>query len=279
MVSIVMPVYNGRKLIEASILSILHQSYSNWECIIVDDGSIDSTKEYINDLTSLDNRFRIIHHPYNMGRSAARQTALDAAKGKYLAMLDAEDLWHPNKLETQLKYLENDNNIALVSCSMISFGTSTNILMKRGYKTNTIVHFNGDNIPLHASSLLRTKLAQNYKYDINLSLGEDADFLKRYLKNKYYATQEKALYYYSEFDSVSKNKILKTYKQLLSKFIRDRNYTSIIKMIIKYNLFYISSPFFTIESILKRRGEKPGQSEVDYFETSIRPIINSSIKL
>ena len=83
LVTIMMPVFNGLKLIHASIASLLAQTYSNWECIIVDDGSTDGTSEYLDSLQDI--RFRVVHFKENLGRPFARQKALELANGKYLA--------------------------------------------------------------------------------------------------------------------------------------------------------------------------------------------------
>ena len=100
LVSIMMPVFNGLPLIKASIESLLSQTYTNWECIIIDDGSNDGTSEYVDQLNDV--RFKVFHQE-NKGRPIARQRALDNANGKYLGMLDAGDLYHPEKLQRQVK--------------------------------------------------------------------------------------------------------------------------------------------------------------------------------
>ena len=105
LVSIMMPVYNGLPYIKASLESLYRQSYSNWECIVVDDGSTDGTTQFLNSLT--DKRIRVFRFKKNKGRSAARQKALEEACGKYLAMLDADDIYHPEKLKKQVDILEN----------------------------------------------------------------------------------------------------------------------------------------------------------------------------
>ena len=157
LVSIMMPVYNGEALIEASIESLLRQTYTNWECIIIDDGSNDSTPSIIDALT--DKRFVVRHQP-NGGRPIARQHALDLANGEYIAMLDAEDLYHPEKIERQVKILAENPNVMAVTTAMCSFGTKTKDIYVRGVKETITVEYDGSNHPTHAPSLLRASRAK-----------------------------------------------------------------------------------------------------------------------
>lgn len=106
LVSVVIPVYNAEKCIGDTIASIRSQSYSNWEIILVDDGSTDKSLEIMKTLESEN-----IHILKGNGGSAAlaRNMGIEAAKGRYIAFLDADDLWDPEKLTKQLQFMkEND---------------------------------------------------------------------------------------------------------------------------------------------------------------------------
>jgi glycosyltransferase involved in cell wall biosynthesis len=104
LVSIMMPAYNAEKYIEQAIESVLNQTYTNWELIIVNDGSKDGTEKVITRFH--DQRIKAISQ-LNGGESAARNTALKAVKGEYLAFLDADDVFLPNHLELTLGYLSS----------------------------------------------------------------------------------------------------------------------------------------------------------------------------
>lgn len=271
LVSIMMPVYNGLPYIKASLESLYRQSYSNWECIVVNDGSTDGTALFLNSLT--DKRIRIFHFNENKGRSAARQKALDEACGKYLAMLDADDIYHPEKLKKQVDILENSEYV-LVSSAMISFGLNTNIITKRGIGHDCAVQYNGTNTPVHASSMFRTVIAKNNSYATTLNYGEDQDFLRKYLygyKEYFYMTTP--LYYYSEFDSVTKKKILESYINRFKHNISKHNAKQSILLLFKIISFALVSPFVSINQILKRRGYSPNTHEIQDFEELIKPII------
>src|SRR5690606_38292357 len=119
LVSIILPVFNGEKYIKQSINSILAQTYHNFELIIINDGSTDSSQEIINSFN--DNRIISIQQ-VNEGVAAACQKGLFIAKGKYIMRHDADDICLPEKLERQVKFLEAHNDIALVG-TQVAFMT------------------------------------------------------------------------------------------------------------------------------------------------------------
>lgn len=271
LVSITMPVYNGMPLIKASIESIKKQTYDNWECIIIDDGSNDGTSEYLDTLN--DERFVVFHQP-NGGRPVARQKALELAKGKYIAMLDAEDLYHPEKIEKQVRIMEERPEVAIVTTAMCSFGTNTDKLYVRGALQDEEVIFNGRNHPTHAPSLMRAEVAKKCSYNPVLKLGEDQDFLEKYLDigDKYIRLAD-VFYYYSELDSVSKYKIRRNYYLYVIKYFKEKKYRMSIAFLIRYIYSLIVFPFQSIDSILAKRGRQPTDFQRKEFMTYCETIV------
>lgn len=106
LVSIIMPSYNTALYIEETIQSVLNQTYTNWELIIVDDCSNDNTDEVLD--TIKDNRIRYFKNEKNSGAAVSRNKALREAKGQWIAYLDSDDLWMPEKLEKQIKFMEEN---------------------------------------------------------------------------------------------------------------------------------------------------------------------------
>ena len=103
LVSIIMPSYNTARYIKNSIDSVLAQTYKNWELLIVDDCSTDNTDEIIAQFN--DSRIKYVKNEKNSGAAVSRNRALAQAKGKWIAFLDSDDLWAPEKLEKQLKFM------------------------------------------------------------------------------------------------------------------------------------------------------------------------------
>lgn len=108
MVSIITPAYNSEKYIAETILSVQAQSYSNWEMLIVDDGSTDKTAEIVASFQEKDSRIKYFCNTTNRGSAISRNLALQKAKGKWIAFLDSDDLWHPEKLERQIEFMKKN---------------------------------------------------------------------------------------------------------------------------------------------------------------------------
>jgi len=107
LISIVTPSYNAEKLIGRTIESVQVQSYQNWELIVVDDCSKDNTREVVRSYAAQDSRIRLVSLEKNNGAPAApRNIGIREAKGEWVALLDADDIWHPRKLELQLKAMQ-----------------------------------------------------------------------------------------------------------------------------------------------------------------------------
>lgn len=107
LVSIITPTYNSAKYIKETIESVLNQTYSNWEMIIVDDDSKDNTQDVVEQIK--DKRIKYIKLSENSGAAIARNTAMKNASGKYMAFLDSDDIWKKDKLDKQLKFMKENN--------------------------------------------------------------------------------------------------------------------------------------------------------------------------
>ncbi len=108
-VSVITPAFNSEKTIVGTIESVLDQTYQDYEMVIVDDCSTDRTVEIVQTYVTKDDRIRLIQLEQNSGAAVARNTAMREAKGRYIAFLDSDDQWFPEKLEQQLAFMqEND---------------------------------------------------------------------------------------------------------------------------------------------------------------------------
>tara|TARA_R100001369_G_scaffold87750_1_gene123525 strand:- start:1368 stop:2306 length:939 start_codon:yes stop_codon:yes gene_type:complete len=133
LVSIIVPTYNRAHLIDDTLDSILAQTYQNWECIVVDDGSTDHTDALMADYISKDSRFRYYHRPKDRlpGGNAARNYGFEQSKGEYIQWFDSDDLMVPKKLESKVKtILGNDVDF------VISKTKYFNIKKKKPYDYN-----------------------------------------------------------------------------------------------------------------------------------------------
>lgn len=105
-VSIITPAHNSERFLPETIRSVLAQTFSQWEMIIVDDVSTDSTVEIVRSFAKDDRRIRLLQLPAKGGAAGARNAGMHAARGRFLAFLDSDDLWLPQKLEVQVEAME-----------------------------------------------------------------------------------------------------------------------------------------------------------------------------
>lgn len=139
-VSVVMPAYNAEKTISESINSVIKQTYSNWELIVINDGSNDNTLNILNLFAETERRIVIINLTKNGGLPNARNEGCKLAKGKYIAFLDSDDLWSVNKLTIQVEFHYSNPKIRISHTNFDSF--VENGIVKRPFsriidKTNT----------------------------------------------------------------------------------------------------------------------------------------------
>lgn len=107
LVSIITPSYNSARFINECVSSVLGQTYTNWELIIVDDASDDNSRELISNIAARDNRIKFVFLTLNIGVAGARNIALEKSKGRYIAFLDSDDVWKKEKLTMQIHFMQS----------------------------------------------------------------------------------------------------------------------------------------------------------------------------
>lgn len=115
-VSVIMPAYNAERFIEEAIRSVMAQTVTDWELLVLDDGSTDSTADIVTQLVAEDARIRYLPNEHNMGVARTRNRGFDLCNGKYVALIDSDDVWLPEKLEKQLALAE-DTAADIIYCS------------------------------------------------------------------------------------------------------------------------------------------------------------------
>ncbi|RDV14871.1 glycosyltransferase [Pontibacter diazotrophicus] len=199
-----MPVYNAGQFIAESISSVLSQTCNNWELLVVDDGSTDHTASIVSDFVKVDSRIRYIYQE-NGKQGKARNNGIRNSKGAFLAFLDADDLWHPSKLEKQLECLEEYNVDLVFSDGWIfteqercktSFGTITGLLEGAD---GLSLFLEKNRIPILTVLLKRESIVSvgGFTEVRNIQNAEDYHlWLKLILEGyKFYGMKEKLAYY------------------------------------------------------------------------------------
>jgi len=131
LVSIIMPSYNCGEYVEDTIRSVQAQTYDNWEIIFMDDCSTDDTVQRVSELRNKDSRIRLYQNKGNFGAAVSRNNALREVKGRWVAFLDSDDQWKPDKLEKQVRFMEENGYKFTYTCysEMDSEGKDTGVIV------------------------------------------------------------------------------------------------------------------------------------------------------
>lgn len=115
LVSIITPLLNSEAFISETINSVINQTYTNWELLLIDDASSDSTLEIVNLFTSKYPYIKLLKNEVNLGAAISRNKGIEASKGDFIAFLDADDLWKPQKLEIQIAFMQMQDCVVCFS--------------------------------------------------------------------------------------------------------------------------------------------------------------------
>ena len=186
MISIIMSVYNAEEYLNAAIQSIINQTYSDWELIIINDSSNDESYNIMNKCAERDSRIRIIDNAQNLGLTKSLNIGIDYAKGEYIARLDADDVADPTRLEKQINHLKENPDVVLVGTGGYIVDENGDILnsirvVKNRYLIKKMLLYG--NLFIHSSLMVkkdalvgigkyRSKFVHSQDYDLILRLNE-----------------------------------------------------------------------------------------------------------
>ena len=242
-VSIIVPMYNAEKFIGKTIESVLAQTYQNWEMLIMNDVSTDNSLAIVSVYAKKDERIKIVNTEKNVGVVKGRNFLIDLASGKYIAFLDADDYWHNEKLEKQIKFMKEKN--ASISCTeytrvkenkekindvIIKEEISYNDMLKNNYLGCLTVMYDAEKI----GKRYFKELEKNEDYVLWLEIVKDV--------NTIYGLKENLAYYRVLDNSRSSNKV-KTAK------VRWEIYRKIEKLSLLKSIYYFLH--YAIRAVLK----------------------------
>lgn len=216
-VSVVTPMFNAEKYIEAAVRSVLAQTFVDFEYIIVNDGSTDGCGAIVDRLAAEDGRIKVIHLAKNMGNSAANNAGFAIARGEYVACMDADDVNHPERLARQVAYLDTHADVGLVATQYWKIDTDGKILRKTRNRLEDVVMrfylFFG--VPVcNPTTFFRREVVETllpHVYDPKLKTAADYDFLVRVAATWRMHVLPEYLFYYR----VNPNGLSKTKRDLL----------------------------------------------------------------
>lgn len=290
LVSIMVPCYNCANTLPLAIASLVAQTYENWICIFVDDGSKDQTKEVIQ--TVYDNRIHYVRFDQNRGRPIARQKALDLAKGTYLCMLDADDWWYPQKLNIQIHAMIENPNVAVLSAGLALVNNQNTLVgtrirgMQTGKPTISSPMAKPSTLPIeHAQSIIRMSVAKQFSYDPDFRFVEDSDYLLQILMKYPYGVLPEILYAYSEVESVTPDKILQSLsysRRMLDKYRHEYPKDVLYeksKLYLKESIYRLGFAAGLDEWLVQRRAKNATQAQTHEFYQARKTVYQTGAKI
>ena len=181
-ISVIMSVYNGETYLKEAIESVINQTFKNWEFVIINDCSTDSTSEILAEFASMDERIKVHTNEVNLKLPTSLNKAISLSSGKYIARMDADDICLPDRFEKQFKFMEENKDVALSSCR---FMTVKNGVYKSGgaggrcdndaIRAMLLV----SNPILHPGVIAKAEVMKKLNYDTTLTCTEDLELWTR----------------------------------------------------------------------------------------------------
>ncbi len=222
LVSIGMPVYNCESTIACSIVSILNQSFVDWELIIIDDGSTDRTREIAGSF--IDPRIAILDSGENKGLAARLNECVGKARGKYFARMDGDDIAYPERFKKQVEYLESNQDVDLLGAGCVVFRGDGEAYGLRCKKMSSHAEICGNSLiglsVIHPTWIGRIEWFLRNPYRREFRLTEDRELLMRARDSSHFAVLFEPLLGYRE-DKVSLRKTLPARYHLCRAYLED----------------------------------------------------------
>ena len=247
-ISVIMSVYNGETYLEEAIESVIQQTFSDWELIIINDCSTDSTGEILSRISLNDGRIKVHTNEVNLRLPSSLNKAISLCNGKYIARMDADDICLPDRLEKQYKFMEENSDVALSSCRFMTVkngvyasGGAGGRCDNEALRAMLLVA----NPILHPGVIVRKEILKRFNYDTSVTCTEDLELWTRMaVENQKIEILPECLLIYRLHD-----------KQITSTTL-ERQHTEVLKIEQKYygsllcemdeemQRFYISGVYF-----------------------------------
>lgn len=216
-VTVLMPVYNAGPYLRQAVLSIVRQTFTDWELLIIDDASTDDAIAGIGDID--DSRIRVIRNPRNLGLAATLNVGIDLARGEFIARMDQDDIAYPERLARQIEMLQSDRDLDLVGVRCLAIDTENRVL---GALPFALTHealcarpWRGFYLP-HPTWMGRVGWFRRHRYaSPGPYLCEDQELLLRSYRSSRFATIPEILFAYRVRDRIDWHKAFRTRRTVL----------------------------------------------------------------
>lgn len=241
LVSIIIPTHNRSALLKKAINSVIEQTYSNIEILIIDDCSTDNTKEVVLNLKE-HHSIPVFYHrnKTNIGAAASRNRGIIMANGSLVTFLDDDDQYLKTKVENQLKLWKNHPN-ALIYCGMNIYSETKNYKSSLKYKGNVYKRLLQDDLTGTPTFFLKKAIAQKHLFDEQLPACQDWDFALRIAKNHpFYFVKKHLINVYVQKNSIGQSpKAIKGLEMFYQKHIKNYNFWTFLIVAARHLAFLI----------------------------------------
>ena len=259
MVSVILPIYNAEKTLGRAIKSILNQTYTNWELILIDDGSYDTSSNIIKKLK--DNRIKKIFFKTNKGLVKSLNAGIKISKGKFIARMDADDISLPERLFHQLQFLKKNHLFDLVGSQQIIFDENSKKILKIYPKTKKEYfakqYYFFYKIP-HPTWMARSLWLKEHLYRETNIYSEDQELLIRGSNSSNYYLINKPLLLYSNSNILLSTKLKSNKNIFIKKFLNYKNNINLYKnrvfiyVILDFLFFMLKTLFYLGSPLLQK---------------------------
>ena len=247
-ISVIMSVYNGETYLKEAIESVRNQTFKNWELIVINDCSTDSTSEILAEFASRDERIKVHTNEVNLKLPTSLNKAISLSTGKYIARMDADDICLPDRLEKQYKFMEENSDVALSSCRFMT--VRNGVYMSGGaggrcdfqaLKAMLLVA----NPILHPGVIAKADVMKKFNYDTSLTCTEDLELWTRMVmgNQKIQILPECLLIYRLHDKQITSTTLQRQHTEVMK--IQQKYYASLLQKMDEEMLeFYIGGIYF-----------------------------------
>ena len=284
LVSVGIPFYNSEKYLSDAIKSVIRQSYQNLEIILIDDGSSDDSLKIAKEFDNVDKRVQVISDGRNLGLPKRLNQLSKHAKGIYYARMDADDMMHPDRIKTQIEYLNRHTSVDLLGSGLIAIDNENNIT---GLRKGSLL----ENITLkmvirmtwavHPTITGRLEWFKNNPYDENLRRAQDYELWIRTVDHSKFVKLKEAYLFYREASTPSLAKYFQSTKYTLNIFVINRKKLGLINLfklsinkLFKLAVYFVFSIFGQTNKLIERRSVELENKDKVFYTSIIKNIIS-----
>lgn len=263
LVTIAISFYNVEKFLPYAIMSVINQSYNNWELFLIDDGSSDQSVMVAKEFVNKDKRIKLISDGKNKGLAARLNESVEMANGDFYARMDADDIMVINRIDEQVSFLSEHPDVDVVGSSAMVIDINNNIINSMDY-TGVYDTF------IHPTIMTRPQWLKRNRYNDNLKMSEDYELWLRTQGTNTFFNLSQPLLFYRIYNDESYQKKLRAFKTLTPIYSNYKSYgksftwflKSFLISFFKIIIYWICFHFKCMKSLNKKRWNRKLQSEL-----------------